>query len=136
MPIITTHSVGRLMETRFVAPVVSADFEQLARDRREIARRVTGQRVVCADLRGTGVLSPELADMLLSNKRGVEDPLRNALLLAPDRATLALQIERIIREGKNPARRVFRDRDALVAWLDEVLTPPERARVREFLDGK
>ena len=44
-----------------------------------------------------------------------------------------LQLERMFREAGNPGRRVFRTVDAIQTWLDEVLTPLERERMRAHL---
>jgi hypothetical protein len=46
---------------------------------------------------------------------------------------LGLQIQRMIREANNPNRRAFRDPDALVAWLGEVLSVQERIRLAAVL---
>jgi hypothetical protein len=58
---------------------------------------------------------------------------RSAFLLLPEGALFHLQAERVVREAKSAVRRTFRDPRSLVAWLDDVLDDPERARVRAFL---
>jgi hypothetical protein len=61
---------------------------------------------------------------------------RVALLVAPSNATLTMQLSRIVREAKNPERRVFFTTDDAEAFLGEVLTPAERTRLAQFLRGE
>jgi hypothetical protein len=44
-----------------------------------------------------------------------------------------LQFLRVIREADLPDRKLFFDEQSLVSWLDEVLSPGERERLRVFL---
>jgi hypothetical protein len=122
------------METRFASPFAPADFESMAEDRRRIALTLKGERIVIGDLSRANVMPPKLADMLLTKREGIQEPLRNALLLPSNRPTLAMQIDRIIRESANPNRRAFDTREALYVWLDAILTPDERTRMRDFFD--
>ncbi len=126
-------NVGRLMEVRFVSPIPPAELTAYTDLRRRAALKLGHERVVCVDFSRCDVLPPELADQLGAQRVGVIEPLRNAVLVPADRATLGLQIERILREAKNPVRRAFRKREELIVWLDEVLRPDERVRLRSFL---
>jgi hypothetical protein len=42
---------------------------------------------------------------------------------------------RLTREAQLPYRRVFTDAHEMEAWLGEVITPAERARVHALLSG-
>jgi hypothetical protein len=48
--------------------------------------------------------------------------------------TFTLQMERMVKSAGTVQRRIFKTRDEAEAWLGEVLTGAERARLRTFLD--
>jgi hypothetical protein len=127
--------VGRLAEAIFASPIDEPEADQFARRIGQIIRDAGRPLVFCSDLRKVRVFPPAVADrfiaMMRSDNPGVE---RNALLIA-EGSVFSLQIERMLREGKHPGRRTFREEAPLVAYLDEVLDPPERARLRSFLAG-
>jgi hypothetical protein len=126
--------VGRLIEARLVA---LADVDEVARFEQAMAQAfaaMSGRSVVCADWRQANILPPMVADRLTALlQRGNPHVERSAILLAREHATFNLQVERLVRESQNPARRTFRDPAAMAAFLGEVLTPAERARVAAFL---
>ena len=129
------NRVGRLIETRLISPLLDTEFSHFQHERERLMRAVGQDRVVCIDLSKVQVLPPTQADAFLNLLRGSRPGLtRNAFLLPPNQAVLALQFGRIIREANNPARRAFKSRGELVAWLAEVLRPPELARLESFLD--
>ncbi len=129
-----TVGVGRLIEARLVS---LADVDEVGRFERAMGQAfaaVAGRSVVCADWRQANVLPPPIAERLIALlQRGNPHVERSALLLAREHATFNLQVERLVREAKNPARRTFREADAMVAFLGELLTAPEIARARQFL---
>jgi hypothetical protein len=43
-------------------------------------------------------------------------------------------VERVIRNSNHPDRRVFREPEALLQWLGEVLDVQEQARLAQFVD--
>jgi hypothetical protein len=53
--------------------------------------------------------------------------------LISDGALAVLQVERVIRESNSSARRAFRERVELEAWLGEIMTPLEKLDLRQFL---
>jgi len=131
------NRVGRLIETRLVSPLLDAEFGQFQSERERLMRSVGQDRVVCIDLSRVQILPPDQADAFLNLLRGSRPGLtRNAFLLPPNQAILALQFSRLIRQANNPARRAFQSRVELVAWLAEVLRPPELARLEAFLDSE
>ena len=96
----------------------------------------TQRAVICADHRPVIIYPPAVADRLVElftsvNKR-VE---RAALIVARSNATVSLQIQRIVRESDNAFRRVFYDVAQAQAFLSEILSGAERARVKRFLSG-
>lgn len=90
--------------------------------------------VTIADWRGCRVLTTSAAERVLEMLR-VANPRteRSAMLHLRDSPTAVMQFLRLVREAEHPARRLFTDPGELVAWVSEVLTPPEVARVRTFL---
>jgi hypothetical protein len=99
-----------------------------------VAGKLAGQVVISGDYRRMRILSPDVAEkfvvMLTAANPRVE---RSAILCSPDHATALLQIERTVKQAANPSRRTFRDAAELSAWLGEVLTVEERARLFSFL---
>lgn len=129
------HHVGRLIETR-TSRLSSlgevADFG--ARFRDIVATLPAEQVVICGDYRNMHIFSPDVAErfvaMLTAANPRVE---RSAILCSPDHATALLQIERTVKQAASSSRRTFRDAAELTAWLGDVLTNDERARVAAFL---
>jgi hypothetical protein len=130
------NHVGRLIEARYVRPILLADFEAARVARRRVIARVGTDRVVVVDARACDVLTQEQSDAVvrqLFHDASSSPPLRHAMLLPPERATFALQAWRMLRDGGSPARRGFQHVGEITLWLDEVLSEPERARLRAFL---
>lgn len=125
--------VGRLVEARMSWVNDASDVRRFL-DLMQLAFKVAGDSVICADWRQAMVLPPGGSDALLGLLRqGNRHFVRSAILLAPENAVFNLQVERLCREAGNPARRTFRDVDRFLAWLREVLTPAEIARAAEFI---
>ena len=99
------------------------------------ARRSGRPVVICTDIRASQLLRPEVSERLVglmrgSNSRSVE---RNGVL-GSGSALSALQGVRILKKADSEARRrMFKEPEPLLAWLDEALDAPERARLRAFL---
>ena len=69
------------------------------------------------------IFAPDAADALLGiMKRGNPTLAKAAFVLTP-RTTAALQLWRMIREAKNPRRRVFEEHAAALRWLTEPEPP-------------
>lgn len=101
----------------------------------EIAKLKPPQRVVTAtDWRQCPINSSDAAERLsqriaLTNSRVA----RSSAIALPTSPTTVLQLMRLIREAGLSERRMFLNVEEQIAWLAEVLTPPEIARLREFL---
>jgi hypothetical protein len=87
-----------------------------------------------ADWRLCSVMSPSTSEralaMLLTVNPRAE---RSAILYAERSPTAVMQFVRLIRDAKNPNRRLFSDPVEMATWLAEVLTPEESLRLRQFL---
>jgi hypothetical protein len=130
--------VGRLIEVRSVQPYTIEEIAVFGRRLAQIMQdRQGAARVVgCLDLRGASVVPAEHTELYTAMfRRDNPQVERTGVLLPAGQATLTLQIERIVREANNPRRKTFRDIPPLCAYLDEVLSPEEKARMRAFLAG-
>jgi hypothetical protein len=129
---------GRLLEARVeslkTVERAAAYSDALAR----VVKRAPGNEpmILCADHRAVVVYPQPVADKLAALFGAMNQRLaRIALLVAPTNATLTMQLGRIVREANNPDRRVFLIPAEAEAFLGDVLTGPERARLARFLRG-
>jgi hypothetical protein len=126
--------VGRLVEARLFTLEKVDQVAELEEAMRGAFSRAGNKSVICADWRAANVLAPPVADRLIDLlSKGNPFLERSAVLLAREHATFNLQVERLVRQANNPARKAFRDVAPLQLWLDEILTPAEQVRLREFL---
>lgn len=126
------NHVGRLCEVRIASPLTATDLAIFEEGQRLAAN--DDARILCTDCRGIEVLAPETAEQLLDSLRTYgKGLLRNGVLVEPGKAVAALQIERMLRQARHPGRRLFRRKEDLIAWLDEILDDAEKARLRVFL---
>ncbi len=128
------NHVGRLYEVRVVSPVTAADLATFEAAQQAM-HDIDDGRILCTDCRDIEVMSPETAERLVDSlRRHGRGFLRNGVLVDPGKAVVALQLERMLRQARHPGRRLFRRKEDLVAWLDEILDRDERARLRAFLE--
>jgi hypothetical protein len=79
-------------------------------------------------------MDAEAAQQLAAGIRSTNPRVERSGALLPINSSVAmLQFTRILRESNNPKRRGFTDPHNLVAWLSEVLTPDEIARLETFI---
>jgi hypothetical protein len=128
--------VGRLVEVRVVAGYrTTADVDQVFNAiADEVAKLRSPTRVVVvADWRWCPPMSDEAARQALIRLTRTDPRTERSGALASLNSPLAgMQFLRLVKESNHPNRKLFYDRDALVQWLGEVLSPPELARLREF----
>lgn len=130
------NRVGRLIEIRVESPVTEEELSQFHDRIAKVIKPIKGQVASCTDLAGATVfLQPVAARWIEIIKQ--ENPIveRNAILVG-EGAVFSMQIERIIRQAGFKNRKAFLVPSALTAWLGEILTVRERARLDQFLqDG-
>lgn len=133
--------VGRLVEARFAGNPTETDVAEWGRAadyclKTCLAR--TQKIAVCfTDMRASALFRPGVTDELISVMRKDNKLVERNALLGIGGATFTLQLQRLLREasaGSEVRRRVFVDPEEAFAWLDELLVPVERARVREFVE--
>lgn len=129
--------VGRLLEIRaeagYRSPAeVDALFDMVAR---EIAKAAPARQIVTVvDWRRCPVMEAKAAERMLQRIVAANPRTERSAALATSKAPVAiLQFMRLIRESRLPDRRMFLNAPELIAWVDEVLEPPEQQRLREFL---
>jgi hypothetical protein len=130
--------VGRLLEIRAAAGYRTAeDVDTLfGAFGPEVAKAPKGQRiVVVTDWRFCPIMSAEAAERILSRITGTNSGTeRSGAVASRESPSAVLQFLRLVRESRHPDRRLFYKAPELVSWLSEVLTPPEQARLKEFLN--
>jgi hypothetical protein len=128
------RKVGRLVESIMDGRVTLADVESADRAMDAAVRSLSGSCVVIADYRRARFLLEEdaaqLTEMYRRHNNHIE---RSAILVSASSAVAVLQMERVIREARFPSRRAFRDPREAAGWLEEVLAPLERGRLRVVL---
>jgi hypothetical protein len=129
---------GRLLEIR-----VAAGYRSVAEVNEMI--RMIGENVgnlppaekfaIAADWRAVQLMAPDIAARAREMLAGVNPRVtRSAILTLPENPLTNLQVIRLIREAENPSRRHFTSSKELHAWLSEVLTKEESARLWKFLE--
>jgi hypothetical protein len=124
--------VGRLVEVRYYQLTSVETVTAVAVACGKAAREIGTEPLCCVDFRPLRVLSPEIASALSNAMRNSNAMVARTAALINEHVTFGMQMERVIREANNPARRVFRDVEGLLAWLGELATPRELDRAREF----
>ena len=138
MPLSVHNPVGRLFEVRVVPPVSMDEATVFMQQIVELTMKQPGKVVACTDLRaGTRTIDPSsigfIAGIIRSENPRLE---RNALIVSSLAPTFALQMERMVKTAGTAHRRIFRTRGEAEVWLGEVMTGPEKARLRQFLDDE
>jgi hypothetical protein len=141
MDFLLENRVGRLIEARLESKM-SLEDTQLFRTRMwTVLGAVAGKAVIIADLQRCELFSSEVAEKLLAMLKHDTPKVERTAFVIRGSATFAMQVDRMIAEaaqaaaaaGRPVLRRSFRDKAVAKAWLDEVLSTAERARLAEFI---
>jgi hypothetical protein len=128
---------GRLLEIRVAAGYRSvADVDDMIGMIMSNTAKLSPEEkyAIVADWRNVHVMAPDTAAAARKMLTTVNPRVtRSAILTAPANPTTNLQTVRLIREAENPNRRHFTSTTQLHAWLAEVLTSEEAARLETFL---
>jgi hypothetical protein len=90
--------------------------------------------ITAADWRHCAVMGTGTADRAVGMlARRNSQTLRSACLILPDSPTAVMQLLRVVSETQTSLRRVFTSSEAMAAWLHELTTPKEQARLLAFL---
>jgi hypothetical protein len=126
------HAVGALVEIRIWSPVTVEEAAAWSRDHDRIVGAIAGTYVCFVDLGGATVFPPGAVESYTAVMRD-EPRLRRTGILLGSSAVHGLQVERMVRDASNPVRRAYREPLELLAWLDPVLGPLERVRLRSVM---
>lgn len=131
------HHTGRLAEL-WRGPVITSDeYNAYVEGIRALSERLGTRLVVINDCRLLTAIPPSLA---LSFRKGNAsiDPCveRSAILLSEPRGSTRLHLAQIYSEPGHRLVRIFDNQETAGAWLGEVLTPEESARLATFLASK
>ena len=127
--------VGRLIEVRFWSPVGEGEAIGWRRDHDAMLQSVLGSYIVFVDLSDANVFPPDMVEAYVATMRNEPRLLRAALVLSAS-PTLSLQIQRILRDAFHPHRRAFRDMREAETFLGDVVSLPERTRLREVIERR
>jgi hypothetical protein len=129
--------VGRLMEIRIDHGFHSvAEVEAMDHTIGAAFATLPSQKsvVICADWRRTQLMADGASDrfgqMIGAYNARIE---RSGILSNPDSPVSVLQFMRVVRESSHPRRKLFQDAASLTHYLQDLLTPAELARLRDFL---
>jgi hypothetical protein len=131
------RTVGRLVEIRLeqgFRSVGDVDDVIAAMDTL-VAGVAPHERIItAADWRDCTVMGTGTADRAIAMLvRRNPQTLRSGCLIRPDSPTAVMQLLRVVSETHTAVRQVFTSPETMAAWLAEVTTPKEQARVLAFL---
>ncbi|MBC8073815.1 MAG: hypothetical protein IAG13_36185 [Deltaproteobacteria bacterium] len=126
------NAVGALVEIRIWTPVTVEEAGAWSRDHDRVVDGVADTYVCFVDLVGATVFPPGAVEAYTAVMRD-EPRLRRTGILLGTSAVQSLQVDRMLRDASNPVRRAYRDPLELLAWLDPVLGPLERVRLRSVM---
>jgi hypothetical protein len=131
------RSVGRLVEIRLERGFRSvADIDEVMAAMDALVAGVGPyERIITAsDWRNCMVMGTGTADRaIVMLARRNPHTLRSGCLIRPDSPTAVMQLLRVVSETNTSLRQVFTSRETMAAWLAEVTTPNEQARLLAFL---
>jgi hypothetical protein len=125
---------GRLIELRLFDVSLTDEVTAMNAALMSAAAPLGARAIILADCRQAGPFPHEVGDAWSRAMRRFNgNVVRSAILLEPSNETFNLQIARVVRCAGLPARRWFHDPDELRAFLADVLTECELARLDEVL---
>jgi hypothetical protein len=129
------RSVGRLAEVLFRPPMSVEELSAFVAGVRGEVQRAKDSLVFVCDWRTVERFESTFSDTIVWTMRRDNPRIAaNGVLVGESNLALFEQVEKVLREAKNPNRKVFRARADLAAFLDPLLTAPERTRRDAFLD--
>jgi hypothetical protein len=135
-PFLVRSQVGRLVELQVFDLGVPDDVAAFTEALMAMSSSLGGPAILLGDYRAAGPFPQEVGDAWSRAMRRFNASVeRSAILLDAVNETFNLQIARVIRCAGSQRRRWFYDTFEARAWLADVVTPAEAARLDELLDG-
>jgi hypothetical protein len=127
--------MGRLAEVRFRAPLSVDELSAFVARVRGFVEEAQSPLVFCCDWREVDSFDATFIDTIVWTMRRDNPRVdANGVLVSAANAALFEQVTSLLRDARNPNRRVFRRRTELAEFLDPLLDSAERKRRDEFLD--
>jgi hypothetical protein len=131
---VVDHLVGKLVGVRLGVLRSMSHVSALSQRFFTVVDGVPGSVVICADYRRLEVMNEDVASAWTRDLVRANAKVQRSALLLPLRAdVLRLQIVRVVREARNPQRRICMDAAEAKAWLKSTLDPAEMAGLDGFL---
>jgi hypothetical protein len=127
------NKVGRLVEIAIWSPVTKEEALPWAELHDRVVASVGGPYFCLVDLARATVFPPDAVEAYVATMKNEPLLIRTGTLLGRS-PTLHLQILRMIKEANNMQRKAFRDPNEVLAFLAEIATVAERARLTEILE--
>jgi hypothetical protein len=127
------HHVGRLVELRAGLVTTSDEYNEFVSKLLAIAKSVGGRVIVVTDSHESFRLPPSVMATVVKGMHTVNSVIERSAIWVPPASALEQQTSRAVRQGGNEMRRMFTATDEMRAWLAEVLTDEEMARLDEFI---
>jgi hypothetical protein len=126
------NKVGRLVEIALWSPVTKEEAAPWAELHDRVVASVGGPYFCLVDLARATVFPPDAVEAYVATMKNEPLLIRTGTLLGRS-PTQHLQILRMIKEANNTQRKAFRDPNEVLAFLAEIASPAERARLTEVL---
>lgn len=126
------HEVGALVEIRIWSPVTAGEATAWAAEHERTIAKLPDEYVCFVDLVGATVFPPAAVAAYTSVMKDEPRLRRTGTLLSPN-PVQGIQVDRMLRDADNPMRRAFGAPQQVLAWLDPVLGPLERVRLRNVM---
>jgi len=127
------NHAGRLIEVKLTSPLTLADVQQFTEKHLAVMAKIPAKYVGVVNLLEAHVFEPAVADRLSQLMAAAASHVERSAYLIGESAIFSMQVERVIRESNSPNRRAFRNGRELVAWVSEILTPPEQIELERFI---
>jgi hypothetical protein len=126
-------SVGRLLELTLSSPFESADLKPFQALVRDVLQASPNKVIACSDLRRATVFTQDIVTGLIDLMRSDNPKIERSGILIAGSAVFTMQMERIVRSSDHPDRRTFRNTVDCITWLSDLLDPPERRQLQQFV---
>ena len=127
------NHAGRLIEVKLASPLTLDEVQQFTQKHLAVMATIPVKYIGVVNLLDAHVFVPAVAEGLSKLLAVGASHVERSAFLIGESAVFSLQVERVIRESNSPNRRAFRNGQELVAWVSEILTPPEQNQLERFI---
>lgn len=127
------NHAGRLIEVKLASPLTLDEVQQFTQKHLAVMAKLPAKYIGVVNLLDAHVFTPDVAGKLSKLLAAAASHVERSAFLIGESAIFSLQVERVIRESNSPNRRAFRNGQELVAWVSEILTPPEKVELERFI---